>query len=273
MEYDPLTIYHHPRLKKPVMLAAWPGVSNVALEVAGYLKEMLGAEPCAQIEPEDFFIPVGIRVTQNVAQIPVFPESTFYLAKTPKGKSDLIIFYCDAQPDQNHYDLAHTVLDAAERFKVKRIYTCASAMVQHSVEKSRVLVAATDSRLIREMKRYNVTLAGDFQIRGLNGLLLGAARERRMDGICLLGETPQYAAEIPNPIASYAVLQVLTKVLDLDIDLSPIAKEAEQMAQMMKALSQEMMVKYIDHFTQPIWERNPRDTNGDEEDEGENGEE
>ncbi|MBM3132249.1 MAG: hypothetical protein FJZ95_04350 [Chloroflexi bacterium] len=207
-------------------------------------------------------------VHDNVVQFPVFPESRFHLVKTPRGKSDLIIFYCDAQPDQNQYDLAHAVLDAAERFKVKRIYTCASALVQHSVQKSRVLVAATDARLVRELKKYDITLAGDFQIRGLNGLLLGAARERGIEGICILGETPQYAAEMRNPIAALAVLQTLSKVLDLDLDLADMAQEAEQMAIAMKQLSQEMMVKYIDHFTQPIWERNPPEGNGGAEGEG-----
>ena len=247
------------------MLAAWPGVSNVALDVAAYLREKLGAKEFAEIEPTDFFTPVGIQVQNNVVQVPVFPENKFYLIKTPKGKSDIIIFYGEAQPDQNQYDLAHVILDAAEKFKVKRIYTCAAALVQHSVEKSRVLAAATDDKLITELKKYDVTLAGNFQIRGLNGLLLGAAKERQMEGICILGETPQYAAEIPNPIACYAVLGALSRIFNLELDLSDIAKEAEQTAIIMKSLSQELMVKYIDHFTQPIWERNPREEDYDED--------
>jgi proteasome assembly chaperone (PAC2) family protein len=64
-----------------------------------------------------------------------------------------------------------------------------------------------------------------------------------------------------NPVASYAVLTVLTKMLDLETDLSSIAKEAEQMAEAMKALSQEVTDKYIDHFTEPLWERNPTEEN------------
>ena len=260
MEY--INLQHHPGLKKPVLLAAWPGVSNVALEVAIYLRDTLKAEEFADIEPVEFFTPIGILVQDNVVQVPVFPENKFYFVKTPKGKSDLIIFIAEAQPDQNQYEMAHTILDAAQNFKVKRIYTCAAALVQHSVEKSRVWAAATNAKLTRGLKDYDITLTGDFQIRGLNGLLLGAAKERGIEGICLLGETPQYAAEMPNPIASYAVLKVLTEMLGLEIDLSDIAKEAEQMAEVMKTLSQEAMAKYIDHFTEPIWEQNPSE--GDE---------
>lgn len=263
---DYLNMHSFPRLKKPVMLATWPGVSNVALDVAAYLRDKMDAREFADIEPTDFFTPVGILVQNNVVQVPIFPENKFYLIKTPKGKSDIILFSGEAQPDQNHYDLAHVILDAAQKFKVKRIYTCAAALVQHNVQKSRVLVAATDDKLITELKKYNVTLAGNFQIRGLNGLLLGTAKERGVEGICILGETPQWAAEMPNPMASYAVLDALSRILDLKLDLTDIAREAEHTAEVMKALSQEMMVKYIDHFTQPIWERNPSEEDNDYDD-------
>lgn len=266
-----LILHKIPRLKKPVMLAAWPGVSDVALDVAAYLLDRLEGREFAELDPVEFYTPVGVQVLDNVVQVPVFPENKFYVVKTPRGRSDIIIFCAEAQPDRNHYDLANAVLDMAERFRVKRLYTCAAALVQHSVQKSRVLAAATDANLVKDLAKFGVTLVGDFQIRGLNGLLLGAARERDIEGICILGETPQYAAEIPNPIASYAVLGALSRILQIEIDLTEKAREAEQMAREMKALSQEFMTKYISHFTQPIWERNPRDlydeTDEDDEDE------
>ncbi len=252
-----VNITRYPKLKRPVMLAAWPGVSNVALEVARYLQGRLSATEFASVDPMDFFTPLGILVQNNLAQVPVFPESKFYFIKPPKGKRDIIIFIGEAQPDQHQYDLAHAILDVAQRFKVKRVYTAAAALVQYSVETSRVWTAATNNRLLKELKRYDVTFTGTFQIRGLNGLMLGAAKEKGMEGICLLGETPQYAAELPNPMASYAVLQVLSKMLGLNLDLSDIAKEAREIAQRLKALSQEATAKYIDQLTTPIWEQNP----------------
>ena len=39
-----INLHRSPRLKKPVMLAAWPGVSDVALEVAAYLLDKLDAK-------------------------------------------------------------------------------------------------------------------------------------------------------------------------------------------------------------------------------------
>jgi hypothetical protein len=61
----------------------------------------------------------------------------------------------------------------------------------------------------------------------LNGLLLGVAKERKIEGICLLGEVPVYATRVPNPMAALAVLKVLTKMLDIEIDMAELAQQAE----------------------------------------------
>ena len=65
-------------------------------------------------------------------------------------------------------------------------------------------------------------------IGGLNGLLLGVARQRGMEGVCLLGEMPIYATRIANPKASQAVLEVLTRMLGIVIDLEDLTDMAEQ---------------------------------------------
>ena len=96
-------------------------------------------------------------------------------------------------------------------------------------------------------------LRGKLQIAGLNGLLLGVARERGMEGICLLGEVPSYTTRIPNPKAALAVMKVLLKVLDMEIDLADLAKIAEESDQQMKRLAAQAMGEYIDRYTRPIW--------------------
>jgi proteasome assembly chaperone (PAC2) family protein len=65
--------------------------------------------------------------------------------------------------------------------------------------------------MVQELKRLNLKQKGNLQIAGLNGLLLGVAKEREIDGMCLLGEVPVYASRMPNPMAALAVLRVLTR--------------------------------------------------------------
>jgi proteasome assembly chaperone (PAC2) family protein len=70
-----------------------------------------------------------------------------------------------------------------------------------------------------------------------------------------------YATRIQNPVAAVAVLGALTKMLDIEIDITELADVARETADRMKQMADEAMEDYIDHFTQPIWEQ------GEEEEE------
>jgi proteasome assembly chaperone (PAC2) family protein len=151
---------------------------------------------------------------------------------------------------------------------VQRVYTFAAAIAKiHHTEQPKVWGVATDTSLVAFLKKYDVVLRGRLQIAGLNGLLLGVARERSMEGICLLGEVPSYTTRIPNPKAALAVLKVLLQVLEIDIELSELAKIAEESDQQMKRLAAQAMGEYIDRYTRPVWP--PPEDEGEFEDEDE----
>ncbi|NQT04958.1 MAG: PAC2 family protein, partial [Dehalococcoidia bacterium] len=113
-------------------------------------------------------------------------------------------------------------------------------------------------------KKYDLINAGNLQIAGLNGLLLGVAKEREIEGICLLGEVPVYATRIQNPMAALAVLEVLTTMLGVEIDLDELAQLAVEAKQRMKQVAQQAMGEYIDYFTEPIWESGEEEENDEE---------
>lgn len=249
-------LYARPRLKSPIMLAAWPGISNVANIVATYLKRKLDFKPLGAIDASYFFDPIGISVKESVVEAPQFPQSNFYYWKNKGGENDLILFIGDDQPASKGYELANCVLDVGIRFQAKRIYTCAAAMTRiHHTEQPAVWGVATSPKVAEDLKKYNLIRTANLQIAGLNGLLLGVAKERDIEGICLLGEVPLYATRIPNPIAALAVLKVLTQVLDIKIDLSELVGIAVEARERMKQMAAQAMEEYIDFFTEPIWER------------------
>jgi proteasome assembly chaperone (PAC2) family protein len=71
---------------------------------------------------------------------------------------------------------------------------------------------------------------GDGNIAGLNGLLLGIARRRGIDAVCIMGEIPIYLQgfPIPYPKGSKSVLEVLAAALDIWIDMEAIDVLARQ---------------------------------------------
>jgi len=58
-----------------------------------------------------------------------------------------------------------------------------------------------------------------------------------------------------NPMAALAVLKVLTKMLDIEIDMTELTQLASETKEKMKQAAAEAMGEYIDYFTTPIWEQ------------------
>ena len=134
---NPIKLYKEPRSKDCDLLASWPGIGNVSLIIARYLKDKLHAEEIGIIEPFDFYNPIGVMVKNNIIETPQFPESKFYYWHNPDSDRGLILFISDEQPGSKGYDLANFILDVAKKFKVKRIYTFAAAIARYIIQSNR----------------------------------------------------------------------------------------------------------------------------------------
>lgn len=260
---DVVKLHQVPSPQVCYMLASWPGIGDVSLTAARYLVEKLEAVEIGQIDPLGFFEPVGVTVKDNVVESPRFPESKFYYWQSEQAEKGLVIFVGEEQPVSRGYELVNCVLDVAKRLTVATVYSCAAAVTRvHHMDEVKVWGVATNAGLVDELSRHNVYLRGNLRIAGLNGLILGMAKERAMEGICLLGEVPSYATQIANPKASLAVLGVLTRMLDIELDLTQLEQLSARVDQEMDMIAKRVTAEFIEEFTEPIWEQ----------DESENGE-
>lgn len=222
-----MILHREPELRDPYLLAAWSGMGNVALGVARYLRDKLGAELFGEIRLAESFRFSGILVNDDgTVESPRSTEVTrnsLYCWRNEDFDHDLVIVIGEAQPSGMEYALARKVIDAAEKLKVRRIFTSAAFAIPMKIsQKSRVHFVATDSQLIEDLKGHDMELMAGGSISGLNGFLLGIAKERGIEGVCLLGEMPNYLTHIEYPKASHAVLSVLTAILHIDVDLGEL---------------------------------------------------
>ncbi len=267
-----ISLMEMPQVERCVMLASWPGIGNVSLILARYLKEKLGAREVGEIDPVHFFEPVGVMVRENVVEEPRFPESKFYYWEKEDKSLGLVLFIGEEQPRPRGYEMVETVLDAAEQMGVSRIFSCAAAVTKiHYSEETKVWGVATRPELLDEFSRYKVVLRGTLRIAGLNGLILGRAKERGIDGLCLLGEVPGFATQMAHPKAALAVLSVLAEMLEIEIDTDELEGVSKQSELEMDVISKQATAAYIDQFTEPIWEQSQEgeEDEGDEDDEEE----
>lgn len=226
-----------PELENPVLIACWPGIGNVGVLAVDTLRGMLQAEELGDIEPWDFFYPKRVVIRDGELKDIDFPSCKFYFKRT--GATDLVFFIGEEQPSEvgkgygeatKAYEMAQLVLDVAQQFRCQRVYTAGAAVtLAHHTATPRVWAVPNTESLLHELKTYpNTVLMSDIEARegegsitGLNGLLLGVARSRGLDSICLLGEIPMYlqAFPFPYPKASKAVLDVLGAALHITVQV------------------------------------------------------
>jgi uncharacterized protein (TIGR00162 family) len=213
-----------PSLRNPVLLGSWPGMGMLARMSADYLIQHLDAKQFAEIQnPSN-----DIYFENGVGELSQYKHHFHYW----QGKqSSLMICSGEIQPQSlsEIHELANQVLDIAEEFGTKRVFTIAAVPNPRDVE-PQVFGVVNKPELRQFLKKESVHLAsGDGRITGLNGLLIGIAQQREIDGICLLGEI-RYL-DIPQPRSVHAVLSTLTKLLGIKVDLSELERQAEEMEQ------------------------------------------
>lgn len=228
---EPLIISKKPRLKKPYLIAAWPGMGEVAFKAVNYLVQELKAVEFAGIAPEEFFYLTGSSISGGVLEVPPLPQSKFYYWKNKSGKNDLVIFLSNAQPDLSKADsYAKIIIGLAKSLGVESIVSFASMpQATDHTQDAHLWFAATDQKTKEGLKKYGFNELTDGQISGMNGLFLGIAKKAGLSGFCLLGEIPLYTIQIENPKASAAVLQGLGKILDIQINVQPLKEQAQSM--------------------------------------------
>lgn len=222
MEDSAIRLTQRPEFCRPILLAAWPGMGNVAIGVARYLIDSLGMEPLGVVESAEFSYAEGIAVKdQSILPLQI-PEYRFYFHQQPDNRGDLIVFEADIQPPHPQaYLLARLVMKAAEGFGVRRIYTGAAlaSSISH-MESPRVWGVATHGEIWAELENSGVEPFSEGHISGLNGLLLGIGKQMGFEGICLLGELPYYMIGTDSPKSSLAILEKLCLFWDVSVDAS-----------------------------------------------------
>ena len=252
-----LILYQEPKLNKPDMIVGWPGIGNIGIITVDTLRQEIEAEELGEIEPWDFFYPTKVVIRGGVLADLQFPSNKFYY-KQVRNK-DLVFFVGEEQPvgrggmyaeGAKAYEMANLVLDVAERFGCQRVYTSGAAVaLTHHTLKPRVWAVATTGKLVAEARSYiNTLLMSEVESRGnhgnitgLNGLLIGAAKKRGFEGVCLMGEIPDYLSRVPFPYpkASKSVLEVMTTILGVSIDLGALADMTNQIEEVISNVYQQ----------------------------------
>lgn len=230
---------------KPWLVAVWPGMGHVAISAGYYLMAKLDMELCAEISASDLFDIDFIEVKQGVLQAGRLPRSRFFLWRDPNKQHDLIVFVGEAQPPLGKYKFCQRLLELGAQWGVERVITFAAmATGMGPGEPARVFAAATSEELLKTIESHGPEALEEGRIGGLNGVLLAAALEAGLEGICLLGEMPHVFAQLPFPKASLAVLQTFCEISSLTLDLDELEEQAEAVSAQLGELLNQVEKKF-----------------------------
>ena len=207
-----------PKLDNPVMIAAWPGMGFLAKISADYLRRRIKAEQFAEIK---YFHNVLVY-TDSVAKLAPIKHKLY-----ASEKDNIIILVGDAQPSipEESLRLAQKISDIAVEMGVKRIYTMA-AYPNEFYEEPKVYGVFTEEAMREELVEAGIEMLKDGAVNGLNGILIGVAKEDGIEGVCLMGDITY--ANVPQHLASKAVLQKLVELMDIEIDTEQLEIRAKK---------------------------------------------
>ena len=204
----------------PVLIAGWPGMGNVGIGAADYMRRKLDASVCARMDVSRYFIPDSIEVDKGIGRIPSPPVHNIYLVDDPP----LLVFEGETQVGgQAATAIADELLDFAQQHGVQTVYTGAAFASPVSYrEPVKVFGVATNDRLRETFAIHGVQPLVEGRISGLNGLLLGLAGVRDMAAACFLATMPHYAVNTANPKSSKAIIQVFERILNTSVDMAEL---------------------------------------------------
>lgn len=233
-----IKIFKKPKLRDPILLVGLPGIGNIGRVAIGYLIEELEAEKFAELYSEHFF---PFVVLHNGYEIKLLKNYFFYW-KNKKGKQDMVFLTgdCQSQSPNGHYEVVEVILDFIEKLGVKEIFTIGGLATGEVEERPLIYGSVTDKKILKKYRKFDI----DFQVGkrvgyivGAAGLILGLAKERGIDGMCILGETSGFPI-VTDPKAAEVVLEVLMKILNIDVDMTKLERRVKEMEKFIKKIEE-----------------------------------
>lgn len=239
-----------PEAQDPILVCGLPGSGYVGKLAADHLIASFRLKKVAEYSSPTF--PPQVSVKEDGTVDP--PRGELFYAKTKGGKS-LFVFTADAQPStsEGEYELSDAVVKFAKRCGVRRVFTLAAYITGSFSKNPKVFGSGTSRALADSLEEMGVTLMKDGGVSGMNGLLIGVAALRGLEGACLLGETSGYVVDAG---ASKAVLELLSKAVDLPVDTSKLDVKAEETQKVISQL-QAMADQSREATGQPAREQRP----------------
>ena len=201
------------KLKDIILISSLPDMGKVGGLVTQHLAKKLETKKSAQIILAD---KPWVNLKDGLVELP-HDEYTL----TVDEKNGIVIFTGENQPQEpgTVFEIVNTILDIVSKMgNIKMIISAGGYLPSESGKGNLVYGVATNSHSLGILKSNDVmSLSSEVKsITWFNGVILGIAQSRNIDGVGLFGEIVD--AESPQYKAASNILKVIEKILRIKID-------------------------------------------------------
>jgi len=234
-----------PELRQPYLVCGingWVDGGEAATGTTRYLIKKLKAKKFAEMPldryhvfqvPGQLSLRPEIKIENGLLKKHVMPGNEFFYGVNPSSEHDLIL-YLGTEPNTNWEEYALNILNLAADYGASRIYVLGGVLdkTPHTREAG-VFCACSSKELRQEMLKYamqssNYEGPGSFAI-----TMLSMAQKRKLPLVSIIARSiyyPEFNIVIPrNPKAIKAVVLRLNSLFHLNLDLSDLDQEADEL--------------------------------------------
>lgn len=215
-----------PKLRSPILIEGLPGIGNVGKVTIDFLIEELKAKKIYEITSHSF--PHSVFVNEeNLVELPKI--EMFY---KHGSKHDFLLLGGDVQPtdEVSSYEFSESILDLFHEFGGKEIITLGGIGLAEIPKKPKIYCTGNNKNIVQRYKEGTVDnkLYGVVgPIVGVSGLLVGLAKNRKIDAIAFLAETyghPMYL----GIKGAMELLKFFDKKFDFKINMKRLNEEVKE---------------------------------------------
>lgn len=207
-----------------------PGIGNVGSLVGEHIRNEMGAKKFATLYSPFFPHQVIMGKSGGMRMV----SNRFYHFKNKKGRS-IVVLVGDVQAGspRGQYDVNAKIVRFFKAIGGTKIYTIGGySMSGQYVPKPRVFGVANGENIKQELSKSGVIFGKvGGTIWGSAGLIPAMSRRYEIDGACIMGETGMLEIDAN---AAKAVLEVLSKILGIEINLENIEKIKKETEKILK---------------------------------------
>ena len=254
-------------LTNPVVVAAFTGWNDAGDSASTAIRTMItasNATPLAEIDPEPFtdFATVRphVRLDSERNRSIVWPTTGVWSASLPGAD---VILVLGPEPALRWRTFCDQIIGIARRFNAPTAFTLGALLadVPHT-RRTQIIGTATDATLI---ERFDLERSRYEGPTGIVGVLHDALSKSGLPTASLWAAVPGYAAQLPSPRATFALLDRLCSMMGTPAPVSTVAAQIADYDAQVAALiaDDDDLVTYVSRLEDMVDEMNGNPSDGD----------